>query len=85
MDYRKIDDLLWKYCLGDTAKIRNQICQLSDRESHARVKRIVKWGIEICHEHLPTWQGRVDLMGGVLSRRECPKCWQALAEQEGVK
>ena len=47
-------------------------------------ERIVNWGIEICHEHLPKWQGEIDLMGGVLSRRECHKCWQALSpDKEG--
>ncbi len=43
----------------------------------AGIREVVEWGIEICHEHLPKWKGKVDLMGGVLSRRECPKCWQA--------
>jgi len=46
--------------------------------SQAVAGEIIGWGIEICHEHLPKWQGEVDLMGGVLSRRECPECWKAL-------
>ncbi len=37
------------------------------REETAR--EILEWGLEPCYEHSS---------GGVFTRRECPKCWQAL-------
>ncbi len=38
----KIDDLLWEKCLGDTAKIRNQILALIKKDKPP----IVSWAIE---------------------------------------
>ena len=37
---------------------------------------IVAWGIEQCQEH---YRG-----GGIISRRECPLCWQSLRTEFGV-
>ena len=40
-------------------------------------QRIINWGLEIC-PHIDLSDR--DFMTGVISRRECPKCWQELAE-----
>jgi len=62
----------------DVTVSHTRLAQEAQRDT---LRQVAEWGIEICTEHLPKWQGHVDLMGGVLSRRECPKCWQELKEQ----
>jgi len=45
-------------------------------------KGILLWGLEPCTEHIK-YNGNpadFDYMQGVLSKRECPKCWQSLQE-----
>ena len=69
-------------CIPCTVKSRHAWAERVYEAKREERERILNWGIEICHEHLPKWEGRVDLMGGVQSRRECPKCWQALKEEK---
>ena len=64
---------------NDIAQILTLLQQRVEEAKRQERERIANWGIEICHEHLPKWMGRVDLLGGVSSRRECPRCWQALS------
>ena len=47
-------------------------------------ERIQLWGLEPCTEHIEYKGNPVDFdfMQGILSRRECPKCWQSLKESE---
>ena len=57
------------------------VLEIIGQSNKAQAKKIAEWGNEICSEHLPKWKGSVDLMGGVLSKRECPKCWQELLKE----
>jgi len=64
---------------------RQSLREVARKAEQERLRQIVEWGMESCIEHLPKWQGQVDLMGGVLTRRECPKCWQELKKLGGSK
>ena len=70
-----------KYTDEDCHACQRQLKAIAQEAQRDTLRQVAEWGIEICTEHLPKWQGHVDLMGGVLSRRECPKCWQELKEQ----
>ncbi len=54
-----------------------------ENAAKAQARKILEWGIEPCTEHLVKYNGRVDLMQGIMSKRECPYCWQDAAKELG--
>lgn len=46
----------------------------ANKRANQILSLFAEWGIEPCQEH---YRG-----GGVISRRECPLCWQSLLEEE---
>lgn len=61
--------------------IQDQIQRLLNTQAEISfklgMKEVMEWGIQPCLEHVTGM--------GVFTRRECPKCWQALLKEKGLE
>lgn len=81
----KIELREWTRRIIDTLIVEDyHIIHQVDKNTEATdriLKVLAKWGIEICSDHQDLSRG---FMSGVVSRRECPKCWQTLTVEGEV-